>query len=261
MITRNPFDRHGIDHLSPSSLNLYAAEPALWVMERLLGRRSPISANAARGKAVEHGIHLGLMNPDLPVVEAAIAAQRAFDREMTLNPDARREVERKTLAGYVEHGLKELRQYGAPSAYQEKVSITLDEVPVPIIGYIDWRFDSHGLIVDLKTAARLPSSIRDSHGRQGAVYAKAHDNYGMRFAYVKPIVGKTDGRAVAVYEMSGDALRGHLEALRQIAIRLGRFLALSSDTDELAGLMVPNYDAFYWNNATTRADGARLYGF
>jgi hypothetical protein len=39
----NDFERHGIDHLSPSSLNLWAAEPALWVMERLLGRRSPIS--------------------------------------------------------------------------------------------------------------------------------------------------------------------------------------------------------------------------
>jgi hypothetical protein len=34
------FERHGIDPLSASSLNLWAAEPALWVMERLLGRRS-----------------------------------------------------------------------------------------------------------------------------------------------------------------------------------------------------------------------------
>ncbi len=40
-MTANAFERHGIDHLSPSSLNLWAAEPALWVMERLLGRKSP----------------------------------------------------------------------------------------------------------------------------------------------------------------------------------------------------------------------------
>ena len=257
----NPFERHGIEHLSPSSLNLWAAEPALWVMERLLGRRSPISANAARGRAAEHGIHAGLVKPDAELADCIAAAERAFDRDMVLVPDQRREAERKKLAGYVEHGLGELRQYGVPSAAQEKLEIRLDDVDVPIIGYLDWRFDQHGLIVDLKTAERIPSSISDSHGRQGAVYARAHGNYGMRFAYVKPSAGKTDGKAAAVYEMSGDDVRRHLEALRQIAIRLGRFLSISGDAGELAGLMVPNYDAFYWRNATTRANGAAVYGF
>lgn len=257
----NSFERHGIDHLSPSSLNLWAAEPALWVMERLLDRRSPISAAAARGRAVEHGIHLGLMKHDATIQECIEAAERAFDREMALMPDGRREAERKNIAGYVEHGLAALRQYGVPTASQDRVHVTLEDVPVPVVGYIDWRFDPHGLVVDLKTAERLPSRISETHGRQGAVYAKAHGNYGMRFAYVKPSAGKTDGRAVAVYEMSGDDIRRHLEALRQIAIRLQRFLALSADAEELAGFLVPNYDAFYWNNATTRANGAQVFGF
>lgn len=236
----NPFERHGIDHLSPSSLNLWAAEPALWVMERMLDRRSPISAAAARGRAVEHGIHLGLMKSDMAIPECVEAAERSFDREMALMPDNRREAERKNIAGYVLHGIAELRQYGIPTASQDRVSVTLGEIPVPVIGYIDWRFDQHGLVVDLKTAERLPSRISETHGRQGAVYATAHGNYGMRFAYVKPSAGKTDGRAVAVYEMSGDDVRRHLEALRQIAIRLERFLALSADAEELAGLLVPN---------------------
>ena len=39
------------------------------------------------------------------------------------------------------------------------------------------------------------------HARQGAVYARAHGNYGMRFAYVKPSAGKRDGRAVVVNEL------------------------------------------------------------
>ena len=260
-MSANPFERHGIDHLSPSSLNLWAAEPALWAMERLLGRKSPTSTTAARGKAVEHGINLGLLEPTLPVTECVLAAEAAFAREMVLNPDERREAERKNLPGYVEHGLRELRQYGIPTAYQEKVSVTLEDVPVPVIGYIDWRFDQHGLVLDLKTAERLPSGISDGHGRQGAIYARAHGNYGMRFAYVKPSPGKSDGRAVAVYEMSGDDIRRHLDALRQIAIRLGRFLALSADASELSGLLVPNYDAFYWNNAVTRANGAQVFGF
>lgn len=257
----NPFERHGIDHLSPSSLNLWAAEPALWVMERLLGRRSPMSAIAARGRAAEQGIHAGLIEPDRDLAACIEVGERAFDRDMALVPDPRRESERKNLAGYIEYGLMELRGYGVPTGAQERVEIQLNDVAVPVIGYLDWRFDQHGLVVDLKTAAQHPAAIGDSHGRQGAVYARAHDNYGMRFAYVKPSPGKKDGRAVAVYEMSGDDVRRHLEALRQIAIRLGRFLAISSDGEELAGLMVPNYDAFYWNNATTRANGQAVYGF
>ena len=38
LAVHSSFERHRIEHLSASSLNLWAAEPALWVMERLLGR-------------------------------------------------------------------------------------------------------------------------------------------------------------------------------------------------------------------------------
>ena len=148
-----------------------------------------------------------------------------------------------------------------PSAAQGRVEIWLDDVPVPVEGYTDWVFDDHGLIVDLKTTERLPSAISDAHGRQGAVYAKAHGNYGMRFAYVKPAAGKKDGRAIVVYEMSADDVRRHLTALHQIALRLGRFLSLSSDPHELAGLLVPDFEHFWWNHPIARSHGRNLYGF
>ena len=58
-MTASSFERHGIEHLSASSLNIWAAQPALWIMERLLGRRRlPAGIAAARGKAVEHGVDL-----------------------------------------------------------------------------------------------------------------------------------------------------------------------------------------------------------
>lgn len=259
--TAETFARHGIDHLSASSLNLWASEPALWTMERLLGHRTPAGVFAARGRAVEHGVNLGLTRPDLPVADCATAALADFDREMALAKDERRETERTNLPGYVTTALAELRQYGVPTAYQDRVEIRLDDVPVPVIGFIDWRFDQHGLIVDLKTGERLPSAISDSHGRQGAVYARAHGNYGMRLAYAKPAAGKKDGRAVAVYELSSDDVRRHLAALREIALRLGRFLALSNDPRELAGLLVPDFDDFRWSNPAARAQGAAVYGF
>jgi hypothetical protein len=238
------FARHGIERLSPSSLNLWASEPALWVMERLLGHRTSPGAFAARGKAVEHGVQMGLMSPEQPIAECVSAALGEFDREMALVTEDRRESERANIAGYVANALAELRQYGVPTAYQHRVEIQLDDVPIPVMGYVDWLFEQHGLIVDLKTGERLPAAISDAHGRQGAVYARAHGNFGMRFAYVKPAAGKKDGRAVAVYAMAADDIRRHLAALREITLRLGRFLALSQDARELAGLLVPHYDDF-----------------
>jgi hypothetical protein len=257
----NSFTRYGIEHLSASSLNLWATEPAVWAMERLMGHRSPPSAQMARGKAVEHGVHAGLLDPARPIDECAAQAVKAFDRDMALVPDDRRDSERESIPGYVGCGLGELRQYGIPTAYQDRVELRLDDVPVPVVGFIDWRFDDHGLIVDLKTSERLPSAISLSHARQGAVYARAHGNYGMRFAYVKPAAGKKDGRAVIVYELDRIEIDRQLAALRQIALRLERFLALSNDPAELCGLIVPDYERFHWTNPITRARGAEIYGF
>lgn len=257
----NGFAQHGITHLSASSLNVAAQELPLYVMERLLGWRSPTNAAMARGKAAEEGIHAGLLKPDMPLSECVGKALSAFDAEMRFAGDPGREKERELIPGYVENGLAELRLYGVPTGYQEKISIQLDDVPVPVIGFIDWRFDQHGMVVDLKTTERLPSSLSVAHARQGAIYAKAHGNYAMRFAYVKPKASKSDGRSCIVLELDRETVNAEIAALTNIAQRLNRFLSLSKDPHELAGLLIPNYESFYWNNPATRAQGLSVFGF
>lgn len=66
----NPFETHGIKHLSASSLNTFAAEPAMWVLQKLAGKQTPAGYAAHRGTASESGIVAGLLNPDMPIVEA-----------------------------------------------------------------------------------------------------------------------------------------------------------------------------------------------
>jgi hypothetical protein len=102
-------------------------------MERLMGHRSPPSAQMARGKSVEHGVHAGLLDPARPTNECAAQAVKAFDREMALVADDRRDNEREAIPGYVACGLAELRQYGIPTAYQDRVELRLDDVPIPIM--------------------------------------------------------------------------------------------------------------------------------
>ena len=149
-----------------------------------------------------------------------------------------------------------LAPYGQPDVpedgRQHRVEVALDGVPVPCIGYTDFVFHAHGCIIDLKTSSTLPSSIKVAHARQGAVYARAFSNYSMRFAYCTP-------KKSTVYVLENPA--DHLAALANIARRLDRFLSVSADPQELAAIVCPDYDSFYWSDPQTRANGLALFGF
>lgn len=253
----NGFEQHGIAHLSPSSLNLWAAEPALWVMERLLGKRAPVGCAAHRGTAVEHGVVLGLMATDTVAYGECIeAAMREYDRLTALSGDPKRDQERDAIPGCVTEALQALQPYGRPTAppeghHQHRAEITLPDVPVPVIGFKDLVYDQHNMVVDLKTQLRLTSDIPPAHARQGAVYVVG-TNAEMRFCYATP-------KKAAVYRLEN--VQDHIKGLREIALRLGRFLALSKDKHELAGIVCPNFDSFYWNDPRARANAREVYGF
>ena len=52
----NALERHGIDHLSASSLNLWRASPGLWSARYLAGLKDDANAAMWRGTAVEAGL-------------------------------------------------------------------------------------------------------------------------------------------------------------------------------------------------------------
>lgn len=251
----NAFETHGIDHLSASSLNTYAAAPALWIMERLLKKRGATSCAAHRGAATERGVQVGLFDPKKPVKECVDVALKEYDRLSALSGDPNREKERDIIEGCVEQGLLALRPYGVPDLpgeeAQHKVLIQVEGVPVPIIGYKDFHWGAKNITVDLKTSHRLQSDITPAHCRQGAIYVHG-TNGEMRFAYVTP-------KKSVVLRLDDPV--SHMDALKHIAKRLEKFLSLSADPLELASLVVPAYDSFYWNDPQTRNFGREVYGF
>lgn len=247
----NAFTRHGLKHLSPSSLNLFAAEPALWVMERLLRRRGPVGAAAHRGTAAEIGIVEGLSHPGQNI-EIAVDKAMARFRELTaLSADPNREKEEKAVPDIVRVGVAGLKDYGKPSVLQRKIEIFPDNLPVPMIGYLDIEWPN-GVMVDVKTQLRLASKITLAHARQVALYKVAtSDNMDARIAYVTP-------KKMAVYGLENH--RDHVKALLVIADTLHRFLKLSNDPNELARLVVPNVDSFYYNDPVTRQNAFEVWG-
>lgn len=253
---KDGFALHGIDHVSASQANLFAAAPALWVMEKLLGHKSAPGCAAHRGTAAERGIEAGLFEPTRPVEDCISIALDEYDRLAALSGDPNKQKERDAIPGIVRTALAELRQYGVPTRpeneRQHKIEVRLEDVPVPVIGYLDFLWDGHGILLDLKTQLRLASEIKEPHARQVALYVKAHGNYQARIAYATP-------SRIGVYALEN--AKEHLEALRRIFITMNRFLAVSKDPQELVGIVCPDYGSFYWNDPATRAKGFEIFGF
>lgn len=227
------YERH-----SPSSLNLFCASPSMFVLEKIIGLRQPVGAPAYRGTAVEDGVTAGLMDPARAVSDCCGVALAKYDAITGLSGDKRREEYRATIPEMVKSALEELRPYGVPTHSQQFVSWKPEGLAYPIVGYLDYRWEQHGIVVDLKTTEKLPSSIKIPHARQVALYAAlTGDNVDARLTYVTP-------KKRATYQLENT--REHLEALVQIAKRCEAFLALSEDPKFFTQIIVPDLESFYW---------------
>jgi len=52
----NPFQHHGVNHLSPSAVNMFTGSPSAWIAKALLGHRFSAGPAAWRGIAVEDAL-------------------------------------------------------------------------------------------------------------------------------------------------------------------------------------------------------------
>lgn len=246
------FDRYGIDHLSASSINLFAASPSLFVLEKCLKSRQQVGAAAHRGTAVEAGIVCGLLE-NKPDDECVSEAEKVFNIKAALSGDPRREKEADSIADMVRAGLKELREYGKPSAVQGKIEHTVTGLAVPIIGYFDIEWEDHGILADIKTTHRIPSEISTSHARQVSLYkvCRGH-NIDARVSYVST-------KKATTYRLEN--AQAHVNALERIALTIQRFLAISSDPHELVGITAPDTDSFYFADPGARQAVLNTWGY
>jgi hypothetical protein len=230
---------------SPSSLNLFCASPSTFVLEKILGHRSPVGAPAHRGTAVEEGVTLGLMNPDAPLQDCVDAALKKYDTVSALSGDKRREDFKATIPDMVASALAELRPYGVPTHTQGFIEWKPEGLRYPIVGYFDFHWGQHNITTDLKTTEKLPSSVKVPHARQVALYVTSN-NADARATYITP-------KKHATYRIEN--IDAHRNALYQIALRCEAFLALSDDPEFFKTITAPDYESFYWGGP------ARQIGF
>ena len=237
------FTRH-----SPSSCNLFASCLSLFVLEKILGKRQPVGAAAHRGTAVEAGVALGLMN-GAPDEECVALAVQNFNRLAALCGDPRKEKVAEGIPAMVTRALAELRPYGKPTSCQGFVEWRPEGLRYPIVGFQDFYWEEHGLVVDLKTTEKLPSAVKISHARQVALYTGG--NLEGRLCYVTPAKS-------AVYKLEN--VQAHRDALYRTALAVERFLELSDDPQFFVSITAPDTESFYFADPGARAQAFATWG-
>lgn len=238
-VGKSPFERHEIDHLSPSSLNTYADQPAFWCLKYLLGFKDEVDARAWRGNAVEAGLDHWLYKRD---PEAAyLAAAERFEEDAVGLADDLTCKERDSLKPMLDRAFEALHGHGTPVGRQLKVEYWFDGIEVPVIGYVDYEWEDFG--IDLKTTHRIPSVPWPRHARQVSLYTAAQKKpFSLLYASTK----KTSLKDVEEPERE-------LKRLEWWAHSIRRGLAMFEDPQDMARIFAPDFDHFYWGDAAKEA--------
>ena len=242
--------RFGLRHFSHSSLDLARNDLGLWVLRYLFKVYDPGNAAMERGKAVEHGCYIGHTGSEFddPIEEAV----REFNKATALGVAGEaRDRERENIPLMVQQYL-DLFDGNLPTleGFQRRIEVEVPGCPIPVIGYTD--FDFEDVIVDLKTTTRLPSAISAAHRRQGAIYSRASGNRGVDFIYLTP-------RKAARYQLENSD-QDWLEVC-ETAHRVLRFLDKFETCEEVASVVIPNFDTFYWSSPSTREKAREVFGY
>lgn len=254
----NGFQRHGVNHSSASSLNMWAECPDAWISQYLFGNKGKFSPAAKAGVLVEEAV-VNVLARGWTADSAmgyALDAYRRFTAIGASEADIKRG---EGITEMIRLALTELAPYGTPEfdkdgvtgdVRQKKVEVTCrgDGWSLPVIGFVDFDFPKHGILIDLKTTGKMPSEMSSSHLRQQAIYQQAFGNRAVKFLYVTP-------KKAQIFAPDGH--KGILADIKTILNRQERFLSLG-DRDFLKSVVPVSTDSFYWNgNESTRRD---LYG-
>jgi len=243
----NGFETHGIEHLSPSQINMAMDSASAWVVSKLLKQRFSVGIPAERGKAVESGVARGLYHMDMPIADCQARAIEVFESNTALmsglDPDERKKAY-PVIENMVEMAVEQLRPLGDPiwpaETHQNRVEIKCrfkkgKNGTVPIIGFLDFLYENE--IVDLKTTGRLPTKMSAAHCRQAAVYARA-TGLPVKFLYVSPKNYRW---------LEPEDVDHSLDEIKAQVKRLEKFLSVSDDPKFLASIVPHNPSSFYWN--------------
>jgi len=229
----NPFEQHGVEYLSPSSINQFASNPAKW-LTKIAGYKDRMYKPAfTYGNAIETGITEVIVNR-ADIEQATQVADEVFT-------ETRHTVSQKGVYYNTEQCLKkqarcsdvlteiipQYQKFGTPIAAQKWVQWEWEDLPIPIKGILDFEYDD--CVRDLKTTSVKPKP-NDNYNRQLTFYSLATGK--------KPIVDYvyTLSKSCELISFDIQDVDRHTEDIKRIAMKMMRLLSLSSDIREVCYL-------------------------
>ena len=234
------FEAHGIKHLSPSSINLFVAEPSLWVLRYLFKDKIPSISNPAmsRGSLVDEALGKGLINKVSEEDLIFDAKKQFFDSAKTDWDKDSLAKEANSIPHFIRSGLPFYQNQGKLISHQQKVELDVG-LEVPVIGYTDLVFEEK--ICDIKTTFRTPSAFSlDGVMRQLTVYALALNKMAEANYFVKL---KNETKVVT---FPIDNVEQRQEEIEMSCHAIRNLLATSENRFDILKLLSPNFSNFRW---------------
>jgi len=239
MNTNNPFDQFEIEHLSASSINLFIQDIPLFIVRYLAKHKSPTNPAMVRGTVIDHCIG------NKTSVEEA---QKEFKKIMNYEKKQgnvfdkdKADSEYNNIEKYLEIGLPFYQDLGEPVSYQKKVELEFDDLPIPVIGYVDMEYED--CIRDIKTTAKRPSALLPPVQRQIAIYATALEKDRAYADYL--YVTKTKAEVIT---LEVDDIDMRLNEVYRVASAMMNLLQ-NNDINSLVDQFYPDFSNWMWSDS------------
>jgi hypothetical protein len=238
----NPFQRHGITHLSPSSLALYKQEPAFWCGRYLLGWKDEGGPKMWVGNAVEAGLHAFLHGHEVEACRQI--ARDNFEQKALGIRDDEHDAAREEVPLMLTQAITIMaKDKDSKPLYQIKCQHFVDGLEVPIVGFLDWAFPDG--ILDLKTTRALPSKPKADHAAQVGFYCKSRNVDSGSLLYVTTKKG-------ALYNLSPEDIEKGYQSLIVAARAVQTLLRNAPTKQDAARTFAPDFESFYWSEQTVK---------
>ena len=233
----NVFEKYGIRHLSASSLNLYRNAPGVWCLRYLLRVRDEAGPGAWRGQAVEQGLDRMLFEgADHATAMKAVHAK--WDELAMGDASDKAMSEYNSLGDYLKQAYEAFKGRTTMTR-QSKISLQLDELDIPIVGYVDYRFTNPDCGFDLKTTARLPSAPKQDHVDQVSIYSRA-TKLPFHLAYITT-------KKWAIYEVTPVMVDEAMQRVIQAARAIKNMLQKAENAEDAFKMFASDTTSFYWS--------------
>jgi hypothetical protein len=240
MNSNNPFDQFDIEHLSASSINLFMQDIPLFIVRYLAKHKAPTNPAMLRGTVIDHAI--GNKTSVAEAQKEFMALMNYEKKQGNVFDQEKAETEYNNIEKYLEIGIPFYKELGKPVSYQKKVELQYEDLPIPILGYVDMEYSD--CIRDIKTTEKRPSALPEPVQRQIALYAKCLD---VDRAYADYLyVTKTKAEVIS-FEVDDIDMR--INEVYRVALAMMNLLQ-NNDINSLVEQFYPDMTSFMWDQSS-----------